>query len=456
MTSPPARLRQSTAIDTGASRLRLQTIVRLRWIAVLGQTVAVLVVYLGLGFDLPIGLCMLAIALSAWLNVLLRLWFPASHRLRSAHAAAMLGYDTLQLALLLYLTGGLENPFAFLLVVPVTVSASTQPPRITVGLGVLTLLCATALVQYHFPLPWYPSRLLTLPLPYVMGVWAAVMCGAIFMALYAWRIAKEGRQMSNALAATEMVLAREQKLSALDGLAAAAAHELGTPLSTITVIAKELLRELPEDSPYREDLTLLQTQARRCRDILSTLASQSEQADIVFSRMPLTHLVEEVVEPHRAIGVDIAVQAGPSEEARSPEEAREPVSLRNPGVIYGLGNLVENAVDFANDRVTVAAHWDAATVAIDITDDGPGIAPVILEHLGEPYLTTRGAPEDGSSSEGDDAGLGLGYFIAKTLLERSGARLVIRNREAPEKGAQVKVVWPRQAIDVAAGEGRAP
>lgn len=432
-------------LELGASRLRLQTIVRLRWIAVAGQTVTVLGVYLGMGFDLPIGFCLLVIALSAWLNVFLRIRYPASQRLPSAYAAAMLGYDTLQLAALLYLTGGLENPFAFLLVVPVTVSASTQPPRITIGLGVLTFACASALTLFHLPLPWRPGQLLELPLPYVVGVWGAVVCGAIFMALYAWRIAKENRQMSNALAATEVVLAHEQKLSALDGLAAAAAHGLGTPLSTIAVVATELLRELPTDSVFREDVALLQSQARRCRDILSTLAQQGEAADLVYSRLPLSHLVDEVVEPHRAFGIEIAVETAPSQPGRA--GAAEPVAFRNPGVLYGLGNLVENAVDFAAAAVSIKARWDAEWVSITIGDDGPGLPPAVLEHLGEPYITTRGAGAAGAADPGDDQGLGLGYFIAKTLLERSGARLHIRNRDGPATGALVEVVWPRAAFD---------
>lgn len=431
-------------LETGASRLRLQTIVRLRWIAVAGQSVTVIAVYGLLGFDLPIGLCMAVIALSAWLNVFLRLRYPASHRLPSSYAALMLAYDTLQLAALLYLTGGLQNPFAVLILVPVTVSATTQPTRITVGLGVLALAAASALTVFHLPLPWRAGETLQLPFVYVMGMWAAIMSGTVFMAFYAWRIARETRQMSNALAATEMVLAREQKLSALDGLAAAAAHELATPLSTISVVAKELMRELPPDSPLRDDVALLQAQARRCRDILSTLTRRSDEPDLMFSRLPLHHLLDEVVAPHRAFGVPITVSARPAD-AADPQMAQEPVMVRNPGVLYGLGNLVENAVDFARSQVSVEAVWDAERVRIAISDDGPGLPAPVLEHLGEPYVTTRPV----RSGEGDDEaiGLGLGYFIAKTLLERSGARLAIANREPPGHGAVVEVSWPRRALE---------
>lgn len=438
-----------SAFATGTSRLRLQTIVRLRWIAVLGQTLAVVGVYWGAGFELPIGLCMLVIALSAWLNVFLRIRFPASHRVKSTYASAMLGYDILQLAVLLYLTGGMQNPFAFLLVVPVTVSASTQPLGITFLLGGLAILCASVLTIFYLPLPWYPAQALALPILYVVGIWVAVVSGIVFIALYARRIAKEARQMSEALAATELVLAREQQLSALDGMAAAAAHGLGTPLATITVVAKELLRELPEDSVHKEDLALLRSQAERCREILSTLTRRTNEPDLMFSRMPLSHLLEEVVEPHRILGIEIAVDARVDDGLTAGDAARgEPVCLRNPGVLYGLGNLIENAVDFSRTRVQVEARWNEERVAITIVDDGPGFAAAVRERLGEPYVTTRPGEFTSGTPEDDDIGLGLGIFIASTLLERSGARIHLRNRRPPATGAVVEVIWPREALDV--------
>src|SRR5215470_6328539 len=231
------------------SRLRLQTAVRLRWFGVVGQLLTVGFVYLVLGFPLPFGICLALIAVSAWLNVFLRIRFPARTRLSSQLAVSLLAYDILQLAGLLYLTGGVENPFTFLLVAPVTVSAATVPPRSTIALGVVAATASCWLVVHHRPLPWYGGAGLELPTLYKLGVLASVLSGMIFLALYVWRLAKESRQMTDALAATEMVLAREQQLHALDGLAAAAAHELGTPLATITLVTKELARELPPDSP---------------------------------------------------------------------------------------------------------------------------------------------------------------------------------------------------------------
>lgn len=434
----------------GESRLRLQTIVRLRWLAVLGQSVTVIGAYWIFGMDLPIGGCFAVIALSAWLNVALRIRFPASQRLKSNYASILLGYDILQLAALLYLTGGLENPFAFLMIAPVTVSASTLPLRITVALGILAIAAASLLTTYHYPLPWFPDSQVNLPLPYVLGAWAAVVSGILFMGFYSWRTAEEGRRMAEALAAAEMVLAREQKLSALDGLAAAAAHELGTPLATIAVVTKELLRDAKEDDPHYEDVLLLRAQAERCREILKELAARGEQLDIIVSRMPVSHLIDEVAEPHRLMAVLIEITVGPHQGVEpGSSAAREPVTQRNPGVIYGLGNLVENAVDFAAEKVEVDASWTQDEVRIVIADDGEGFPPHVLEQLGEPFVTTRPAKSWPEEQPDEHIGMGLGFFIAKTLLERSGARLELANRAAPEIGASVTVVWPRARFEQA-------
>jgi len=435
-------------LKPGESRLRLQTIVRLRWLAVLGQSLTVIGAYWILGIDLPIGACLAVISLSAWLNVALRLRYPASQRLRSRYAFVMLGYDILQLAGLLYLTGGLENPFAFLLIAPVTVSASTLPPRITVALGGLAIMAATLLTDFHYPLPWFQHAQLSLPYPYVMGVWAAVVSGILFIGFYSWRTAEEARRLAEALAAAEIVLAREQKLTALDGLAAAAAHGLGTPLATIAVVTKELMRDASPTDAHYDDLLLLRAQAERCREILSQLAGLGEQQDFIVSRLSMSHLIEEVVSPHRLVAVPIEVAAGPEGGiAPGSAGAKEPVMQRNPGVIYGLGNLVENAIDFAASKVEVDASWSAKEVKVVIADDGQGFPLNVLEQLGEPFVTTRPGHGSGDEAPDEHVGMGLGFFIAKTLLERSGARIELANRASPPGGAMVTVVWPRTRFE---------
>ena len=413
--------------------VRLDTLMRLRWLAVVGQTAAVLVVHYVFDFNLPLWPCLTVIALSAWLNVALRLRFRMTHRLEPDRAAWLLAFDIAQLAALLFLTGGLQNPFAFLFLGPVLISATALPPRLTLMLGVFTALCVTVLVFFHLPLPWASDDPLVLPPIYMLGIWLALLLALGFIGAYAWQVAEEARLLADALAATELVLAREQHLSQLDGLAAAAAHELGTPLSTIAVVVKELQRALEPGSPHADDVKLLREQSQRCREILGKLTELSTSSG-PFDRMKLTGLIEEVVAPHRNFGVAIDV-------VLPPDRTAEPVGAHNPAILYGLGNLVENAVDFAGKRVEVAARWTEQDVAVTISDDGPGFSPEIMDRVGEPYITSRGRSR--TSIAGEMTGLGLGFFIAKTLLERSGAMLAFVNRSAPDSGAVVRVRWSR-------------
>lgn len=432
--------------EASESRLRLHTAVRLRWFGVIGQLVTVCFVYLALDFPLPFGICLAFIALSAWLNVFLRILYPARTRLSTALGTCLLAYDILQLSALLYLTGGIENPFTFLLVAPVTVSAATLPPRSTIALGLLGAAATVLLAFYRLPLPWFRGADFDLPTLYNVGLLASVLSGMIFLALYAWRLAKEARQMADALAATEMVLAREQQLHALDGLAAAAAHELGTPLSTIAVVAKELARDATQGSQFAEDLALLQSQALRCREILRKLTRGPTEPDPLHARMSITQLIEEAAAPYRGFGAVLVMTASP-EQGSEGAALHEPVGERRPGVLYGLGNLVENAVDFARERVEIAARWSARNVVIEIADDGPGVSPDVMDALGEPYVTTRQERPRGQTKDGEPSGLGLGFFIAKTLLERSGASVTLDNRERPGHGAIVKISWPREVFE---------
>lgn len=425
------------ALNHPRRNVRLDTLVRLRWLAIIGQTTAVLAVHFGLSFQLPLWACLAVIALSAWLNVALRLRFHLTQRIEPDRAAWLLAFDVAELAVLLYLTGGLQNPFAYLFLAPVLLSATALPPRFTLMLGAFAVACATVLVFAHFPLPWDNEDPLQLPPIYVIGDWLSILLAIAFIGLYSWQLTEESRQLTDALAATELVLAREQHLSQLDGLAAAAAHELGTPLSTISVIAKELENAIPADAPHGDDVRLLREQATRCRDIMAKLTELSSSGE-PFDYTPLAALIEEVVAPHRNFGVAIDVPAPPVHDA-------EPVSARNPAILYGLGNLLENAVDFARHRVVVGTRWTEDIVEVTISDDGPGFAPEIMARIGEPYVTSRKR----NSKEADDMpdGLGLGLFIAKTLLERSGAVLGFANRPHPERGAVVTVRWSRHDFD---------
>jgi two-component system, sensor histidine kinase RegB len=375
--------------------VRLDTLVRLNWLAVVGQTLTLLIVHYVLDFTLPLAACLGVVALSAGLNLALRLRFHRSQRLEPDRAAWLFAFDIAQLAVLLYLTGGLQNPFSFLFLGPVLIAATALPPTMTAMLGAFAALCATVLVFVHEPLPWASDDALTLPPIYMLGIWLSLLLALGVISAYAWQVAEEARLLADALAATELVLAREQHLSQLDGLAAAAAHELGTPLSTIALVVRELQNALEPGSPHSEDIQLLREQAQRCREILAKLTELSSSGP--FDRMKLSALIEEVVGPHRNFGVSIDVLL-PS------QRGSEPIGANNPAIVYGLGNLVENAVDFASARVEVAAGWSDEEVVLTISDDGSGFAPEIMDRIGEPYVTSRGRRDGATARRGSDWG----------------------------------------------------
>ena len=416
--------------------LRLGTLIRLRWMAVVGQAFAVLGVHFGFGFPVPLATCLVLIGASACVNIVLGLRYPATQRIDPFQAAAFLAFDIIQLALLLALTGGMQNPFVFLFLAPVLISATSLPPLLTLALGLLAMVCATLLTSWHLPLPWFPGQHMDLPFLFVTGMWASVLLGIAFISVYAWRVAEEGRLLSNALSATELVLAREQHLSQLDGLAAAAAHELGTPLATIALVAKEMEAGIAGHGEFAEDVRLLRSQVQRCREILGKLSSLGQEGSAPFSLLDLSHIIEDVVAPHRDFGIDITVTL-------EGDRQNEPAAARNAGPLYGLGNIVENAVDFAATKVAIAARWDVGTVSIVVSDDGPGFHNDIIGRLGDPYISRRKPWAVGQPG----GGLGLGFFIAKTLLERSGAAIALANRPPPQTGAVVRLDWSRELFE---------
>lgn len=427
--------------------VRLRTLTGLRWLAVGGQTLAITIVHFGLGYETPLGLCLGAIAASAWLNLFTTLRYSPQRFLSDREAAGYIAFDILQLCMLLFFTGGLQNPFAALIIAPVTIAASLLSSRLTMMIAGLAITGVSALALFHMPLPWAPGETLELSPVYKAGVWTALSFSIAFFAAYAHRVAAESAQMRSALAATQLVLAREERLAALGGLAAAAAHELGTPLATIQVTAKEMQRELTGQEDLEEDAALLVTQAKRCRDILSRLSSHGEAGDAVHDRLGVRALLEEAAAPFLDSpgGSKISIEI---EEAAS---APSPVLRRRPEMIFGLRNFIENAVGFATGEVLLTAVWDNETLTVAVNDDGPGFSPEILMRLGEPYVSAKAGyrPPAGNQTRRKE-GLGLGFFIAKTLLEATGARIRIENRQWREtpagKGASVTADWPISSI----------
>ena len=414
--------------------LRLETLVRLRWLVVAGQTAGVLFVAGVIGFPLPVAGCLALIGLSVAFNIWISARFGSGYRLTARVAAIQLGYDLIQLGGLLWLTGGLENPFFLLLLAPVSVSATTLSQTATFILSLLAAVIASVLAVSHLPLPWSPEAPLRFNNLYLAGIWVSLLLGIAFIAAYTNRVAHEARQLADAVAATELTLSRQQRLSALDGLAAAAAHELGTPLSTIALAAKEMRAELPEGS-LAEDADLIVEQAARCRAILAKLRNLDSEETGLFGKVLLSELVAEVAKPYEQSGKAIRI-------SRGAQEGPEPLVQRNVGLLYGLGNLIENATHFARSAVEIEIGWDKSGPTILVTDDGEGFPPDLVSRLGEPYLTTR--PHGPGDDPAEQGGLGLGIFIAKSLLERTGAELTFRNTR-PRGHAQVLIRWPSGA-----------
>jgi two-component system sensor histidine kinase RegB len=417
--------------------LKLETLVTLRWLAIGGQTMGVLFVQFGLQYPVPLLQCFTLIGISALFNLVTIFRFGMAHRPSNRFATAQLAFDCLELGGLLALTGGLHNPFAFLLLAPVSVAATILPQRATGVLALLVVAIATAISLYHLPLPWDPDVDLVFDRVYEIGIWVSLFCAVVFIAAYTNRVAFEARQLADALAATELALSRHEQLSALDGLAAAAAHELGTPLSTIALAATEMRADLPQ-GPLADDIDLIISQSNRCRAILGKLRNLGgESGGDPFAAIPFDEVLAEVAKPHERLGKAISIAATGA--------GNEPVFRRNVGLLYGLGNLIENACHFARNEVRIAASWDAERIALSIADDGPGFPPELMARLGDPYLTSR--PRSiAAGHESETVGLGLGIFIAKTLLERTGATIAFDN-EGPEGHAVVNIVWPRAATE---------
>ena len=430
--------------------VRLRTIILLRWAAVIGQLIALFVAQEAYKLQIEMGLCLLVVSVSVMGNLIAMFIFPENKRLSETENLLMVLFDLLQLALLLYLTGGLHNPFYILILGPVTVSALVLTLRSTVFLGITAILAVTLLAEFHLPLRSEQGFLLQVPDIFVFGNWVAITIAVIFLSFYSRRVTQEMHSMSDALQATQMALAREQKLTDLGGVVAAAAHELGTPLATIKLTSAELIEELDDFPELQDDARLIREQADRCRDILRSMGRAGKD-DLMLRQAPLGTLVREAAAPHMNRGKDINFQDGLTDE----DSQSQPMVLRRPDLVHGLRNLLQNGVDFARANVWVETRWDDETVTVRIMDDGMGYPANIMGRIGDPFMRLRRSePERAQRPEYE--GMGLGLFIAKTLLERSGAELSFANgrdpylasTEQPQKcGAIVEVVWPRSKID---------
>lgn len=424
--------------DQRSNWVRLRTIILVRWIAIVGQVAALLMAQYGFELKIEYGLCYLAVGISVIGNLVAIFVFPENKLLSESENMFMILFDILQLGFLLFLTGGLNNPFSFLVVGPVTISALVLSVRSTLVVATLAIAMVTLLLNFHLPLRMQEFFILRIPNVFLWGNWCAIVIAILFSSLYSRRVVSEMSSMAEALAATQMALAREQKLTDLGGVVAAAAHELGTPLATIKLTSSELIEELENQPDLRDDAALIREQADRCRDILRSMGKAGKD-DLHIRRAPLSTVVEEAAEPHMNRGKEVYFA--------HLDLVEGPEVMRQPEIVHGLRNLVQNAVDFAETTVWIETEWDEERIYVRIMDDGAGFPSHLIGRIGDPFIRNRRAERPQRPGY---EGMGLGLFIAKTLLERSGADLSFANGASadPEHaddrlGAIVEVVWPR-------------
>lgn len=402
-----------------------RTLVAVRWASVFGQLLAVALAYFTLDLHLPLKNVASCIALLIFIN-LFALIVHGRRRLGENAATVYLALDIIQFALLLYFTGGFENPFAMLMIAQVAVAAAVLNLARMVLLSFLSILMATLLSIWNIPLIWPGGEVVITP-TYLLGEQIALIFAVAFIASYVWRISFEYRHIQNALYDSQLSLSRQRQLAALGAQAAAAAHELGSPLSTIAIIAKDLHRDYANDPELKEDITLLVEQTRRCSEILKDFSTNPERDEdpIVTARTP-AQLMQDLADSYAHERPDITVTV-----TDSPDLAGQTLTP-TPEVVRSLGNLVQNALQHAKSQVDITIKPYGARARFIIHDDGEGFAPTILARIGEPYLTTKTR---------ENQNMGLGLFIAQTLIESRGGQVRFRNH--PKGGAEVMVTLPR-------------
>ena len=413
-------------------QLEKKTLVILRWIANLGQLFTVIIVYFLFKFTLPIAQSLIIIILGILTNLYLQLWFK-KRELTNFDSTIILLYDLIQLSLLLFFTGGIKNPFVIFLIVPAIVSSTLLNLKSTYTLSILTIIILIILTTFHYPLP-HPGNLhFHVPDYYLYSLPLATVIVLIFLAYFGSRFGLESRQKIDALNKLELIMAKERELESIGHQAAAAAHSLGTPLSTITVIAKELKKEINQDSKYSKDVDLLLSQAKRCSEILKKISLNQMGNDKFMSSVSFKNLLTEIVRSFEEISkkrISLNVE----------ESQKETIITRSPEITYGIRNFVGNAVKYSKSEVNIFLKVDRYKVKLIISDNGPGFSNEVLENIGKPYIASE------SAVLREKSGLGLGTFIGQTLLERKKASLEFSNSQ--RGGALVNISWNLDDITI--------
>ena len=403
-----------------------KTLVFLRWIAIVGQFTAITLVYFYLKLDFLYIIAYLILFAGFLTNLYLQ-YRIKTILLKDFYASIFLIYDLIQLTALLYLTGGISNPFSILMIIPTIVSSTLLSMGTTIVLGILTIIFLFILTIFHHPLPGIHDESITFPKLYLVGYFLAIIVGLLFLSYFGIRFSGESKRRSEAINKLQQVIAKEYELESLGGQAAAAAHSLGTPLSTINVVASELKKELGNNKEYSKDIDLLITQTKRCGEILKKISKKPIKEDEFFKKTKLEDLLEEVItsfEETSSKKIDLILE----------NDKNKILISRSPELIYGLRNFIGNAVKFSKSIVEIMIISDNSFIKIKIDDDGPGFPDDVKEIVGEPYIRSKSAQVSSNS------GTGLGTFLGKTLLERKSASLEFtKNKKLG--GASVIINW---------------
>ena len=412
-------------------QLDKKTLVILRWIAIVGQFFTISIVYFFLSFELPFFYCSVIILVGVLSNIYLQ-FKVKENQLNNFSSTIYLLYDLVQLAILLYLTGGITNPFTILLIIPAIVSSTFLTLRSTLNLSFTTIIVLVVLTLYHLPLPYSGDLHFHVPNYYLYAIPIAVITGLIFLTYFGARFGIESRKRTEALNKLELILAKEHELESIGVQAAAAAHSLGTPLSTITVVAKELEKEIGNNSKYSKDINLLLTQTKRCGDILKKLSQDTLAEDNFLDDIKLDELLNEIARSFREISnkkLSVIVK----------KNEINPRIERTLEITYGLRNFIGNAVKYSKSLVEISLESNSKITKVKVCDDGPGFPPDVKDVLGEPYIRS------GDNKISSKSGLGLGTFIGKTLLERMKANVTFE--KCPKtNGAMVTIQWQTNSL----------
>ncbi len=408
-----------------------KTLVILRYIAIFGQFFAISTVYFYFELSFPLGLSYIVILIGLLTNLYLQFGIKIN-QLKDLYASIFLVYDLIQLSALLYLTGGIFNPFCFLLIIPAIVSSTFLSMGTTIILGLITTFLLFLISFFYLPLPGEDMNLLHFPNFYKSGIIISILIGLIFLSYFGIRFAGEKKKTSEAFNKLQEVIYKEYELESLGGQAAAAAHSLGTPLATISVVAKELKKEIGNNIDLGKDIDLLISQSKRCSEILKRISKKQIEEDRFFSSVKLEDLLEEIINSFRETS---------SKEINliSNDDNNKIDIQRSPEMIYGLRNFIGNAIKFSESKVNIFLISDEKEIKIIINDDGPGFPEDIIEKIGEPYIKSK------SKEINYNSGLGLGTFLGKTLLERQNAKLIFKD-DKNLGGASVIISWSPKNI----------